>query len=152
MKEEIEKTLRPLVGKPLSDMWRYAGLQKFEFGVQRPHKNRKGQDVTWADWGLVVACAWRITGRARPVVASADFGPGRSRHDEQALPFYTGLATAPPIVEAIEAAANGSLRISLSHEYLLEVHTDGETDSEQWRFMPRDRRRRHFVVVGENIQ
>ena len=47
----IELALGELVGLPLSDMWRYAGCQKFEFGEQRPHLNRDGEETTWPTGG-----------------------------------------------------------------------------------------------------
>lgn len=152
MQEEIERVLLPLIGLPLTDMWRYAGHQKFEFGVQRAHKNRRGEEVTWADWGLVVACHWRITSSTGIVVSSKDFGPGKSRRDEAAYPFYEMLEDAPHFVEAIRAADDGAVCFRMTDEYTLEVWPDGEPNEEQWRFMPKDGRRRHFVVTSEGIQ
>lgn len=56
MKLEIETALQPLIGEPFSDMMRYGGCQKFEFGQQHPIINRKGKNVTVGEWGLVAAC------------------------------------------------------------------------------------------------
>jgi hypothetical protein len=62
------------------------------------------------------------------------------------------LADTPPIVEAIEAEANGTLRISMTRGYLLEVLPDEEPDDEHWRFMPKDEKMAHFVIVGAGIE
>jgi hypothetical protein len=150
MKEEIETALRPLLGQPLSDMWRYAGYQKFEFGVQRPAKNREGEAVTVADWGLVVACRWAITGPEGLVVSSANFGPGTARRDEPARPFYRLIHADSPVVEGLEADQDGALRFVLSQGYTLEVRPEADMDAEdeQWRFMPPGDERSHFVVWG----
>jgi hypothetical protein len=152
MKVEIEKTLHPLIGEPLSDMWRYAGHQKFEFGIQRPCKNRKGEHITIADWGFVVAGDWRITGPEGYIVSSDDFGPKGSRRDEKAYPFYEMLGTAPPIVESIEAEEDGSVRFCMTGGYTLDVLPDREPEAEQWRFMPKDGRKRQFVITSEGIE
>ena len=54
-----EKTLSVLVGLPLSD-FRKPIFTIFEFGEQKPAKNRKGQDVTFADW-ILDCWVWQIT-------------------------------------------------------------------------------------------
>jgi hypothetical protein len=35
---------KEIIGLPLSDMWRYSGFQKFEFGKPDFHKNKKGEE------------------------------------------------------------------------------------------------------------
>ncbi len=54
MKAGIEQRLQPLIGEPLSSMYRYAEHQAFPFGVQHPCKNDKGEDATHADWGFML--------------------------------------------------------------------------------------------------
>ena len=140
-------------------MWRYAWFQRFEFGAQRPAKNRKGEAITMSDWTLVAGCYWRITGPdGEKVVSSADFGPGESRRDEKAYPFYGMLHREPLVVEAVEADERGELRIRLSQGYLLKVSPDDEpqpdprqSDYEQWLFLPRDGRRRRFDFSAEGL-
>ncbi len=75
-KAQIEQTLRPLVGLPLSDMGRFAGWQRFEFGPQKPFINTKEQEATKADYAIDVSCGWRIVGPEGIVVGSDDYGPG----------------------------------------------------------------------------
>ncbi len=178
MKAEIEQRLQALIGEPLSDMWRYAGYQKFEFGVRRPCKNRKGQDITRSDWGLVVGGDWRITGSQGYIVSSDDFDPVRSisqiiekaestsedsrdlpsvantistRRDEAASEFYRILSDTFPLVESIEADEDGSLRISMTAGYILEILASGANDGERWRFLPKDDDAEHFVITPKGI-
>jgi len=83
MKHEIEQALRPIIGEPLTAMWRYAGNQKFEFGVQRPCKNRKGEEITRADLGLVVSCHWRMDAPDGGYISSEDYGPNGARYRDE---------------------------------------------------------------------
>ena len=133
-------------------MFRYAGYQKFEFGVQRPFKNRKGEDITRADWGLVVGGDWRITGTEGGIVSSDDFGSGKERRDQSAKDFYRSLSNTFPLVKTIEAEDNGAVRIAMSGGYLLEIHASGGNDGERWRFMPKDSKEVQFVITLEGIQ
>lgn len=43
------RAMSPILGEPLSDMWRYGEFQRFEFGAQKPFLNKKGQEVAKAD-------------------------------------------------------------------------------------------------------
>ncbi|MES2459420.1 MAG: hypothetical protein V4671_02465 [Armatimonadota bacterium] len=155
MKDKILQTLRPLIGEPLTDMMRFAGIQVFEFGVQRPRKNRKGEDITRADQRLHVSCSWEIAGADGFVLSREDFGPEGVRQDEKAHPFYESLQTDDaPVVEAIEADDAGVLRLQLSQGYMLQIQPDEmeeEPDEEQWRFLPKDRNQRHLVLTLQGI-
>lgn len=151
--QEIETEFRCLVGEPLTDMWRYAGCQKFEFGVQKPAVNRDGEEITKADLGLVVSCDWFVTGPEGSVVSSHDFGPDGARRDAHAHPFYNLLATSPPVVESVAANAEGALCIRMSAGFTLEVgpDADGDPHDEQWRLMRRGEPNTHFVLRGNGL-
>lgn len=155
IKEEVERALHSLIGEPLSDMIRYAGIQAFEFGVQRRRKNRKGQDITVADQRLDVSCYWCISGPEGTIVSSEDFGPKGSRRDARAYPFYDMLDSNPPVVEVLEADEAGTLHVWLSGGYSLTVrpmeHVDG-SDEEQWRFLPKDKEQSHLVFTRQGIE
>ncbi len=152
--------MKSLIGEPLSDMYRFAGIQVFEFGVQRPGKNRKGEEITFADRRLHVSCRWCITGPEGNIVSSMDFGPNRSRHDERASPFYEMLESEPPVVEALKADESGAIVLRMSRGYTLEVQPDEGEDTqipvehsnEQWRFLPKDKRRHHLVITSRGIE
>lgn len=156
MKAEIEAALQPLLGEPLTDMWRYAGFQRFEFGVQRP--TRKGtKGMTHSDWGFVVGCDWRISGPDGVIVSAADFGEER-RTDERARPFYRLLADQPPVLQKLEAEVTGALRFEFSGAYLLEVTPEDTSDddessmTEHWIFLPRDRRKSRFTFDSDGLE
>jgi len=144
MAELAQEALSALVGLPLSDMWRYAGCQKFEFGEQKKHANRYGEQVTWADWGLVVSCRWRLEGPNGFVLSSEHFGSKSERYDDHADEFYQELDANPPLVESVEVLDNGALHFRLSHGYKLALDPSGQ--NEEWRFMPDDDPRGHLVL------
>lgn len=151
-KSLVQDALAPLVGLPISDMWRYAGCQKFEFGEQRPHLNRKGDETTWADWGLVVSCAWRIEGPNCFILSSDHFG--ETRTDDFAHDFYDSLEDAAPVVEGVDVQNDGGFCLTLSKGYALDVQPDADVDPEydRWRFMPPDGDPRgHLVMEGASL-
>ena len=152
MKEKIERVLKPLIGEPLSGMSRLGGMQMFEFGIQRPRKNRKGQDITLADQRLHVSCHWCITGPEGGIFSSEDFHP--VRRDEKAYPFYDMLESDPPAVEAIAADEKGGFTLRMVRGYTLVIwliENTNEPDAEQWRFLPKAKSRNHFVVTQRGI-
>lgn len=170
MKEKIERALKPLVGLPLSDMWRISryGLQRFEFGDQWPDKNRRGETVTYGICSLHVACAWRIIHSSGIIVGADDYNnseqhesyPSRLNPDNpepdifalRAFAFFDSLHDNPPIVETLEADNVGSVHFFLSREYQLQILPIESGDGEHWRLLYRDGRRRHFVVSGVGIE
>lgn len=136
MRVKIETAMNELIGQPLTSMWRYAGLQKFEFGVQKPSRNRKGEKVTHADWGLVVTCRWQIDDKdENKIVGSEDFGPQGARRDSGASEFYKRLWSDPPIVQSIEGNVRGDVYFTMSEGYTLDIRVQANLD-EQWRLMP----------------
>lgn len=159
MKEETEGALQPLIGEPLCGMFRFVGIQAFEFGVHRPCKNRRGDDVFKADLRLHVPCFWRITGPAGFDLSRDDFsrhGSNLPDHDEKAFPFYESLSTGnAPVVEAVEADDAGELRLQMSHGYVLNIRPDEmeeEPDEEQWRFLPKDEDQNHLVLILQGLE
>lgn len=155
VREEIETVLKPLLGERLSDMWRAAGMQLFEIGVQRPFKNRKGKDVTRADWSLDVSCCWSISGPDGEIVSSDDFGPEQARRDDKAMPFYNLLGDPTLAITALRANDEGGIRIQMAGACVLEIWPcweDAEPEDEHWRLLFKDENRRHFVVTAAGIQ
>lgn len=147
------ETLSVLVGLPLSDMWRYMGCQKFEFGEQKPYLNRKGEETTWADWGLVANCDWRILGPGGFALTWEHFGPTPQRRDDHAGDFYDSLETDPPVVESVGVEEDGGLRFAMTGGYrlTLDPRPCDEDHSEDWRFMPPDGPRGHLVLGDEEL-
>ncbi len=149
---DANRALAGLVGLPLSDMWRYLGCQKFEFGEQKPHFNGKGEETTWADWGLVANCTWCIDGPNGFVLCSHHFGPTPARRDDHTDPFYELFNTDPPVVEAVEMLDHGALRFQMSGSYsiALDPEPPDEDHFEDWRVMPPAEDPRGHLVLGED--
>jgi hypothetical protein len=170
LKVAIERALQPLLGLPLSDMWRISrfGLQRVEFGEQRASQNRRGEAVAYGSCFLHVACAWRIV-TAGAIVIGADDYNGRQRHEpfpsrldpdnseldafaQRTSAFFDSLHNNPPVVEAIEADPIGSVRFFLSEAGRLEILPLESGPEEHWRLLYRDKRKRQFVVTGQGIE
>jgi hypothetical protein len=132
-------------------MWRYAGCQKFEFGEQRPFINRKGEQTSEADWGLVVSSDWRIIGPDGFELSSEHFGEQRT--DDHASSFYESLADGPVVV-SIEVENNGELFFQMDRGYSLRVmHSpEAEADEDQWRLMPPGDDSPHLVLTKIGIE
>ncbi len=149
MREEIETALKPLLGQRISDMWRAAGIQFFEVGIQKPFRNSKGKEVTRADWSLDVSCCWSVTEPEGEIVSSDDFGPDGARTDEKAFPFYDMLGNPRLNITTIRAEDDGGLTVQMAGGYRLEVWScwnDAEPEEELWRLLPPDDDKRHFAV------
>lgn len=158
MKEEIERVLQPLLGEPLSDLWRIGDLQIVEFGVQRPFTNHRGKETTSADQRLHISCDcyWSIQGPSGTIVSSEDFDSNGNCRDTRAYPFYEVLASHPLTVERIVADEIGSACFYLSDGYSLTLQSNRcssnlEEDKEQWRFLPKDEENSHLVVNQKGI-
>ena len=156
LRDEVEASLKPLSGERLSDMWRVAGMQIFEIGVQRPSHNHKGDEVTRADWSLHVHCCWSIAGPEGEIVSSDDFGLDQSRSDENAGPFYDMLGDLAFTISKIRADDYGGIKLTMSGGYSLEIKAccseDENPDEEQWRLLPKDKDERHFVIERGGVQ
>jgi hypothetical protein len=155
--EELFDQLAHLVGEPLSDMWRYAGRQAFEFGCQKPFLNKKGKPTSRAENWLVVSCDWRLWEGADVLLCAADFG--EERRDEQGYEFYGLLRENPPIVEHLEVEKRGELRFKLSQGYVLEIVCvdgilphKGFLEGEQWRFVLDSEEANQLIVTADGLE
>lgn len=77
---------------------------------------------------------------------------GTNRRDERITALVATWANDPPIVEAVEADAVGSLRISLTPQYTLDLFPSDSLEGEHWRLLPNSPKRDHFVVTGKGIE
>ena len=155
----VELALGELVGLPLTDMWRYVGFQRFEFGEQKPHLNRKGKETTSADYALVARGFWRIVGPDGFELDSDHFGEPRT--DQHALPFYESLGEEdPPRVEGVGVREDGEISVEMSRGYVLSVRPWDEEPPEDadwsareiWRYMPPEEGPRgHLVLDGDGL-
>lgn len=161
LRTEIETFLKPLLGQPMSDMWRAAGMQLIEFGIQRPFINRKGDEVTRADRSIHISCCWSISGPQGEIASAADFGSDRSRRDEKAYPFYRMLGDPALTIQFIRADDDGGFTMRTRGDYVLTVgpcsdEENEEEDDEYWRLTnhPAEDQpyHRHFVVTSQGVQ
>src|SRR3954452_2365316 len=174
MKEEIEETLKVLVGLPLWGSHRAADLQVFKFGAHIPSmtrgtKTHPPEAVMIGEYGLHLQCSWRIAEGATIVVASQDlfYAAGddpykdrddfdwekqQNRRDERIAALFTSWADDPPTVESVDADTVGSLFFSLTRGYAFGVFPCDSLGRERWRLLPNYPQRDHFVVTGRGIE
>ena len=135
-RRDVHKALSALIGMPLSDMIRYCGWQRFEFGEQIPAKNKRGEDVTISDWAISLNCPWRIEGPDGFSLTSEDFEP--ERHDDHAEAFYDRFESDPISVESVSVESNGALTFFFSEGFVLNAKPANELEPEfeEWWFFP----------------
>lgn len=145
-----EEALLILIGLPLSSMW-HPIFQIFEFGEQRPGKNKKGQDVTFGDWSLHVSCEWHVARNGSVIVGSRDMkrkrtGQARRFFDRKTPPrdaeerkrwaaaneFFDLVKQGVLIVQSVSVGSTGSLEIKLSDNFVLRTFNACATGWEQW--------------------
>lgn len=134
--ELLDSQFRVLIGQPLSDMFRYAGLQRFDFGEQRPSVNSKGLPNTISDWGLVVGCNWQIDGPDGFRLQQADYRSGPGPEGPNIHEFFEMLEKDPPKLLSYELDALGTLTMVLERGYQLRVEACSSSGWEQWRLVP----------------
>jgi hypothetical protein len=78
--EELNAMLAPIVGQPLTDMWRGGG-QIFEFGEQLPWADKKGIDQTRARYHVKFLGEWQISQAHKVVMGSRDHRTKRRFYD-----------------------------------------------------------------------
>lgn len=169
MKEEIEKALQCLLGLPLWRASRASDLQSFQFGDRRIFSTRRGGIKEVGEYALHVLCAWRIAGKYGIVVASRDRYypagnpdefppdfewdcPGANRGDERVAALFSENVNFPLTVEAIQADSAGSIYLTLSGGYKLEVFPDDSLPGEHWRLFQPSTETEHFVITGLGIE
>ena len=140
---DVQEVLGQYRGKPLSNMLRYVGFQRFGFGALVKEKNRKGEIVDVVQWAIVVNCPWVLTGPNAFELTSSHFEP--ERKDDHAKPFYADLGRHEIIVESISVQLSGKIEIwfgdghhlSISPEQTQEMSERNPEDfgPEHWRIM-----------------
>lgn len=172
MKEQIEQQLSVLVGLPLIRAGRAVDLEWFEFGEPHKRTRRDGVIIDVGEYALHLQCAWRIRTTHEIVVASHDvyYPPGDSRdspddfdwdipngnrRDHCMNSFLREHTSHPLIVTAVEADEVGSVKVSFTDNFVLDVfpnYSFTDADWELWRFFQIDTDASHFVITGQGIQ
>ncbi|MBK9928182.1 MAG: hypothetical protein IPP66_23185 [Anaerolineales bacterium] len=171
MKNEIEDTLKVLIGLPLWDAGRAASLEWFSFGWQRNTITmRNGKTKVVSDYSLHTEATWHIVNNKRIVVASqdrlypagenpykdlSDFDwdkPGVNRCDERISQFIEEHKESPLVVQSLEANDLGGLKLYLSKKTILEIFPASSLDCEYWRFFEPENTTKHFVITAHGIE
>jgi hypothetical protein len=168
--DQITSELRVLIGKPISDCWRAANMQIFEFGPQNEFLNRKGDKVTAADIKLHVQCSWRLVDSERILFGSDDlyrpadqniskddfdWGKDDSILDVAQKAWFTDRKVAPLHVQNVSGDVYGGFQIMLEHTVVLEAFpfdSDRGEYSEHWRLLGHRPDGSHFVITGYGVE
>lgn len=158
--------LQPIVGEPLSGMWRAVG-QVFEFGEQKPDTNRHGEATTRGDFFLkFIAADWRVVQAGRIVIGSSDHTNNERFFEADQLSeqpydveawrlgrnFLHSVEEGEFITESIQVGQFGDVTIHLSNGLLIESFGSSGQDIDLWWF--HDRRTDVSCLVfpsGQNI-
>jgi len=171
LKEEIERGLAALVGKPLWDGGRESAMLWLQFGERLTRADVQLGRREVGEYTLHVSCPWRLVGPDGLVVASGDLftpadpladledfewdAPGASWCDVRLQAFVAAIAAAPVAVSAVSADELGSLRLFLGEDFVLDVFPDSSPaphiESEFWRLIQPGSGAAHFVVGSEGV-
>ena len=135
-KELVELALSPLVGLPFTGFYKPL-FAIFEFGDQRPDKNRNGEDVTFADWNIAFSCSWQVTKADMVVLGSNDMpwsGKRKRRFFQRTTPppdpwkrirwqlaneFFDVADKGNLHVVSVSSGSAGAVSIQLTDEYAI---------------------------------
>lgn len=168
VREEIQKALDVLRGKPLWSSGRAADLAWFQFGKRRTVKGFRGDAKEVGEYALHVQCAWRIRVGDKVVVESRDlYVPpeenadrpenfewdvqGANRRDQRIAGLFQN-ETRQFLVKQILVGEAGSFTIVLDSEYALDVFPDDSLSDELWRIFEPYSDVSHFVVSGNELK
>jgi hypothetical protein len=169
MRDQIELALNVLVGKSLWASHRAADMEMFQFGGRVAVTNHRGEPGEVGEYALHIQCPWRVVGLEGISVGSGDlyYPPGdaegaadfdydgkQSRRDRRLLDLFQTEAEDFLVVEDVQADDVGSLRLTFSQGYALELFPADSLlmeDNEHWRFFRPGLDNPHFVVSGLGI-
>lgn len=144
----LTEQLQPICGEPLTCIRKAVG-DVFEFGVQRPAKTHKGEDITHADFFLKFIYAdWRVVHRGRIILASVEHS-----NDEHLIPgedpmnpahvavsvvfaqeFFDAVTEGKYIVESVVVREHADVTILLSDDLKIESFTSSCQNKDVWYF------------------
>jgi hypothetical protein len=171
VKDEIERALAPLIGRPVWAAGRAGAMLWLHLGERRVRTANSSGSGDLAEYALHVSCPWRLIGREGIYTASGDYftpadpdgdpadfdwdEPGASWCDLRLRGFIAETAKSPQPVTGVSADDLGSLRLTLGDDFVLDVfpdssHTD-HVESEFWRLLQPASGGPHFVVGSEGL-
>lgn len=129
-------------------MYRAIG-QVFEFGVQRPATNRRGEAITQSDFNLKFIWAdWRIVHEGTIILGSSDYSSDERFYDSNDPPhapydaesrlranrFFDAVREGKFTVESVELTDLAEVNVQLSHGVLLESFASSGENLDLWWF------------------
>ena len=168
MREQVQKALQVLIGKPLWSSGRAADLEWFQFGQRRTVKGASGDTKEVGEYALHVQCAWRIRHGDQVIVGSRDlyYPPeesddrlkdldwevqGANRRDKRVAELFQN-ETRQFLARDVEVGEAGSFTIVLDNAYALDVFPDDSLSDEHWRIFKPYVEEPHFVVAGKGLE
>lgn len=142
----LNELLQPICGQPLTGMWRPVG-QLFEFGVQKPSINRRGEPITRGDFDLkFIGADWRVVHQGRIIMGSYDHdGEGRFYKsveppcrpydaDARALAkeFLADVTSGKYIAESIKVGRLADITVVLSDGLVIESFASSGIEDSLW--------------------
>ena len=172
LREEIERGLAPLIGRPLWDAGRAGAMLWLQLGERRTRPDDQLGRRELGEFALHVSCPWRLVGPDGMVAASGDLftpadptadpvdfewdAPGANWCDVRLHAFIAATADSPLAVSSVSADDLGSLRVFLGEEFVLDVFPDSShaahVESEFWRLLQPGTGSPHLVVGSEGIE
>lgn len=135
----------------MSSFWRYAGLQRIEFGLQEPFINRLGQTSSMGEYSLTMSCKWNVSESGISIISSDDYNPRNESRNLEAKWFFTLIKTEPPIVSDIVSDNKGIIAIRLNRNFTLNINPTEITSGEYWRFFKNDNYLLQYVAYPDGI-
>lgn len=143
---KIVSLLSPMIGEPLSDMWRGLG-QIFEFGERKDCLNGKGESIQQADFHFKALSDWAISQNGVLLMNRHDHRgkrrfyrriskprePDKAERWIRAKRFFDQVYAGELVLRRV-AVEQGVLRLELDSGYLIEV-----PPAEDWFFFMSER-------------
>jgi len=143
MKRAIESALARLVGQPLWAVGRASSLTWFHFGNRHIVSTMRGLAKEVGTYALHVDCPWSWTKSWGEAIADQD-----SDHDDLADVLPT-----PVTCTSIEAANDGSFRMTFDDNSTLAVEADPDPEVEEyWRLFEPHLLTSHIVVGPKGVK
>jgi hypothetical protein len=144
----LTEQLQPICGEPLTCIRKAVG-DVFEFGIQRPAKNLRGEDITRADFFLKFIYAdWRVMHRGRIILASVEHSDDEHLIGPELVPepayvaasqvlareFFVAVTEGKFIVQSVIVREHADLTIQLSDELKIESFSSSCQNKDVWYF------------------
>lgn len=174
MRERIEETLGVLIGKPFRYAGRAATMAWLGFGDDITVPDREEGTLEVAEYALHLQCTWRIRGPEGIITGATDlfYSPDdpplsldneewdkkvdgrlfRTLCDARLEALFERHGDNTLIVQSVAADDVGSLQLTLTGGYVVEVFPDDSLPGEHWRFFRPGDLDSHLVVTGLGIE